>query len=332
MAPTLLTRVAPTLLICAAATLLACNSREAPAPAPAVRGEYLAKLMGCPACHSPDPARPYAGGLEAEEPPPAGPWRTPNLTPHAATGLGRWTDAQIIAAVREGVRPDGRRLHPIMPYRCYRRLTDDDARALVAFLRSLAPLENASAPASAPVSSTAPTSVPASPAAPASAPVSSSAPASPAAPASASASASASPSPSDALARRGEYLVALMHCASCHAAPGPNGSPDPAQPLIGGKPMRPFGAGLVSLGTGTLFASNLTPDRETGIGAWSAADLARAIKSLARPDGSPIRGPMQLYAAGWSVIDDRDLAAIAAYLRQLPPVRNAVPSATFQAR
>ncbi len=279
------------LLSCVAAALAACGARDAPGPA--ARGEYLAKLMGCPACHSPDPARPYAGGLEAREP--GGIWRAGNLTPHA-TGLASWTDAQIIAAIRDGVRPDGRALHPIMPYRHYRRLTDDDARAVVAFLRSLRPIDHAVAPA--------PPATPPSPPPPV--------------------------TPPPAPASRGEYLVALMHCSSCHATPGPDGQPDPARPFAGGKPMQPFGAALVSLGTGTLFASNLTPDRETGLGAWTAADLARSIQALVRPDGTVIRGPMQLYAAGWSAIDDRDLAAVAAYLKQLPPVRNPVPPATFE--
>jgi hypothetical protein len=283
------------LLGSAAAALLACRAHEAPPPA--ARGEYLAKLMGCPACHSPDPARPYAGGLESQEP--TGPWRSSNLTPHVATGIGGWTDAQIIAAIRDGVRPDGRVLHPIMPYRYYRRLTDADASAVVAFLRSLAPIEYAVAP-SPPMSAT---PSPAQPAAPV-------------------------PSAVD----RGEYLVALMHCSSCHATPGPDELPDPARLFAGGKAMRPFGAGLVSVGTGTLIASNITPDRETGIGAWTADDIGRSIQLLVRPDGTVIRGPMQLYAAGWSVIDARDRAAIGAYLKQIPPVRHQVPAATFQAR
>jgi hypothetical protein len=308
-------------LSCVAAALVACWAcfacwacRARDEPGPGARGEYLAKLMGCPACHSSDPARPYAGGLEAREA--AGPWRASNVTPHAATGIGSWTDAQIIAAIRDGVRPDGRTLHPIMPYRYYRRLTDEDARALVAFLRSLAPIEHAVAPA--------PTPAPAPAVSPASA---------------ASPGPGASPGPVTppglpAPAERGEYLVALMHCASCHATPspdgGPDGQPEPARPLAGGKPMQPFGAGLVSLGTGTLIASNITPDRETGIGAWTAEDLARGIKLLVRPDGTVIRGPMQFYAAGWSAIDDPDLAAIAAYLKRLPPVRHRVPEATFE--
>jgi mono/diheme cytochrome c family protein len=283
--------------------LLACGSREA-APS-AARGEYLAKLMGCPACHSPDPARPYAGGLESWEP--GGPWRSSNLTPHLATGIGSWTDAQILAAIRDGVRPDGRRLHPIMPCRYYRRLTDADATAVVAFLRSLAPIDHAVAPSPPPLPPSPRSPPPPAPPPPPPAPA-------PAAP-----------------LQRGEYLVALMHCASCHATPTADGSPDPARPFAGGKAMRPFGAGLASVGTGTLVAPNITPDLETGIGAWTADDLARSIRSLVRPDGTAIRGPMQLYAAGWAVIDDRDLAAIATYLKQLPPVRNQVPRATFQA-
>jgi mono/diheme cytochrome c family protein len=284
---------------CAVAALLACRAQEAPRTV--ARGEYLAKLMGCPACHSPDPARPYAGGLTSQEP--TGPWRSSNLTPHAVTGIGGWTDAQIIAAIRDGVRPDGRVLHPIMPYRYYRRLTDADASALVAFLRSLAPIDHAIAPAP-PLSATP-------------SPSGSPTPPPPVAPA---------PSAVD----RGEYLVALMHCSSCHATPGPDGLPDPDRPFAGGKAMRPFGAGLVPVGTGTLIASNITPDRETGIGAWTADDIAHGIRLLVRPDGTVIRGPMQLYAAAWSAIDARDLAAIAAYLKQLPPVRHQVPAAAFQ--
>lgn len=284
------------MLGCAAVALLACGSREVPGLA--ARGEYLAKLMGCPACHSTDAARPYAGGLEGREA--EGPWRAGNLTPHAATGIGSWTDAQIVAAIREGVRPDGRALHPIMPYAYYRRLTDEDARAVVAFLRSLRPIEHAVPPLLPPPPPQAP-------------------------------QATAAPAPTSSGATdRGEYLAALMHCASCHATPGPDGRPDPARPLAGGKAMRPFGAGLVSLGTGVLIAGNLTPDRETGLGAWTAEDLGRAVKLLVRPDGTVIRGPMQLYAAGWSAIDDRDLAALAAFLKRLPPVRNPLPPSTYR--
>ena len=66
----------------------------------------------------------------------------PNLTPDKATGLGGWTDAQITTALRTGVRPDGRVLAPIMPWRALAVLTDQDAAAVVAYLRSLPPVAN----------------------------------------------------------------------------------------------------------------------------------------------------------------------------------------------
>jgi hypothetical protein len=71
----------------------------------------------------------------------SGPWRSPNITPATGTGIGNWTDEQIIAVIREGLRPDGTKLTPIMPYMNYNVLTDDDVKAVVAFLRTLKPLE-----------------------------------------------------------------------------------------------------------------------------------------------------------------------------------------------
>ena len=64
----------------------------------------------------------------------------PNLTPDRETGLGNWTDAQILAALQTGVRPDGRVLAPIMPWHAFAQLTKQDADAIVAFLRSLPPV------------------------------------------------------------------------------------------------------------------------------------------------------------------------------------------------
>jgi hypothetical protein len=66
----------------------------------------------------------------------------PNLTPDKATGLGNWTDAQIVAAIRTGKRPDGRELAPIMPYHAFAALTDPDVQAIVAFLRTIKPVSN----------------------------------------------------------------------------------------------------------------------------------------------------------------------------------------------
>ena len=67
---------------------------------------------------------------------------TPNITPDPRTGIGNWTDDQIVLAIREGRRPDGRLLGPAMPSRSYRSLADDDVKAIVAYLRSVPPVEN----------------------------------------------------------------------------------------------------------------------------------------------------------------------------------------------
>jgi len=113
------------------------------------RGKYLVTLGGCQDCHTPghffgkpDAARVLGGSEVGFEIPGLGVFYGPNLTPDKATGLGGWTDAQIIAAFRTGVRPDGRALAPIMPWRALAVLTDQDAVAIVAFLRSLPPVNN----------------------------------------------------------------------------------------------------------------------------------------------------------------------------------------------
>lgn len=114
------------------------------------RGAYLAAIMDCQGCHSGrlengaiDPAAHLTGGPLGFELPGLGIFFPPNLTPDAATGLGAWSDGEVVRAVREGVRPDGRILAPIMPWESYRALTDADAAALVAYLRSLEPVERA---------------------------------------------------------------------------------------------------------------------------------------------------------------------------------------------
>ncbi len=113
------------------------------------RGEYLATIMDCAGCHTPgvflgkpDMQRPLAGSEVGFHIPGLGVFFPPNLTPDRETGLGSWSEADIVKAVRQGVRPDGRVLAPIMPYKSYGRLTDADASALVAYLKSLKPVVN----------------------------------------------------------------------------------------------------------------------------------------------------------------------------------------------
>ena len=113
------------------------------------RGQYLAHIMDCGGCHhtgaftpQPNLDTPLAGSDIGFELPGMGVFYPPNLTPDAETGLGKWSDAEIIAAFTTGVRPDGRQLAPIMPFMSYGHINAADAEALVAYLRSLKPVKH----------------------------------------------------------------------------------------------------------------------------------------------------------------------------------------------
>lgn len=108
------------------------------------RGRYLVNLGGCTDCHTPghllgkpDNGRYLAGSEVGFEIPGLGVFYGPNLTPDKETGLGSWTDKQIITAIRTGERPDGRLLAPVMPWQAFASLTDADATAMVAYLKHL---------------------------------------------------------------------------------------------------------------------------------------------------------------------------------------------------
>lgn len=138
----------------AAAMLAAAPAAAQQAPAaPHARGEYLARIMDCGGCHTggalagqPDPRLNLAGSQIGFGIPDVGVFYPPNLTPDRETGLGGWSEADIVRAVRTGVRPDGRVLAPVMPWHAYGALTDADARLLARYLRSLPPVRNATPP------------------------------------------------------------------------------------------------------------------------------------------------------------------------------------------
>lgn len=147
-----MTMILRKLRVAAMAVALASLLLSAPANAgsPAVeRGKYLVNLAGCNDCHTPgyflgkpDMSR-YLGGSEVGfELPGLGVFHGPNLTPDKETGLGGWTDAQIVAALQTGKRPDGRELAPIMPWHAFAKLTRQDVDAIVAFLRSIPAVKN----------------------------------------------------------------------------------------------------------------------------------------------------------------------------------------------
>lgn len=133
----------------AAIAVLAAGAAAAQGPDAVRRGEYLARIMDCGGCHTPgalagqpDQARALSGSGIGFSIPDLGYFFPPNLTPDRDTGLGGWTAAQMVTAIRTGHRPDGRILVPIMPWPSYAALTDADADALVAYLRSVPAIRN----------------------------------------------------------------------------------------------------------------------------------------------------------------------------------------------
>jgi mono/diheme cytochrome c family protein len=110
------------------------------------RGRYLAEVLVCGECHTPgallgkpDKANPLGGSEVGYEIPGLGVFYGANLTPDVETGLGAWSTEEVVAAIRTGVRPDGRILSAAMPWRSFAALTDADAQAVAAYLKSLKP-------------------------------------------------------------------------------------------------------------------------------------------------------------------------------------------------
>lgn len=257
------------------------------AETPLERGTYLMRsIVACGNCHTPKgpqgelPGMELAGGLKIEEDMFTA--IAPNITPDPETGIGKWTDAQIIAAIREGRRPDGTIIGPPMPIALYRGVSDDDAKAIVAYLRTVKPVVNKAEKSQYKIPLP-PTYGP---------PVT---------------SVAAVPR-GDKLAY-GTYLAGpLGHCIECHSTPSPNGPPDFVNKTGGG--------GLQFHGPwGISHAPNITP---AGIGKYSDDDIKKAITTGTRPDGSRLMPPMAY--PYYRNIAPADLDAIVAYLRTLKPL------------
>lgn len=274
-----------TCLLAAAAMFLATGN--AAAETPLERGRYLmGSIVACGNCHTPQtpqgpaPGREFAGGMPISLGP-AGTAHVSNITPDPETGIGKWTDAQIIAAIREGKRPDGTIIGPPMPIELYRHLSDEDAHALVAYLRTVPPVVN-KVPKSEYKIELPPSYGP---------PVTS----------------VATVPRTDKLAY-GAYLAGPAgHCIECHSSPGPKGAPDMVN-MLGAGGMEFHGP------WGTSVARNITP---ANLGEWSDAQIKKAITDGVRPDGTKLMPPMGF--AYYKNIAAADLDAIVAYLRTLPP-------------
>ena len=119
------------------------NEATASAVDPVGRGRYLVTIMDCSGCHNtgafgPKPEEGHLAGSDTGfEIPGMGVFYPPNLTPHPENGIGAWSEADIVKAIRTGARPDGRILAPAMPWRNYGKLTEADAAAIAAYLKSL---------------------------------------------------------------------------------------------------------------------------------------------------------------------------------------------------
>ncbi len=134
----------------AVASLWSATLHTASADAKTERGKYLVTVGGCSDCHTPgnflghpDMAKFLGGSDVGFAIPGLGVFVGRNLTPDKETGLGSWTTEQIVTAITTGVRPDGRILAPIMPYKDFAHLTKSDARAIAAYLKSLPPVNHA---------------------------------------------------------------------------------------------------------------------------------------------------------------------------------------------
>ena len=271
----------------AAVALLSAGFAAAQSPGSVERGRYLMQgVVACGNCHFPrgpqgQPLfeRGLSGGMVFDE----APFRAvaANITPDPETGIGKWTDAQLARAIREGIRPDGSVIGPPMPIEFYRELSDDDLAAIVAYLRAQPPVRNAVEKSKY--------NIPLPPNyGPAVGKV-------------------VAPSPTDKL-RYGKYLADIGHCMDCHTPRDDKGQLKHANTGAGG---------FVFTGPwGQSVSRNLTP-HPTGLKDWTDAQIINAVRNGVDRQGRPYKPPM---AYGfYKSISDADMAALVTYLRSLKP-------------
>lgn len=253
-------------------------------------GEYLATAGDCVACHTAPGGKAHAGGLAIQTP--IGEIYASNITPSKQYGIGNYTLAQFTDALRKGIRADGARLYPAMPYTSYALISDADIGAMYAyFMSAVTPVEQPSAPTSLPfpfnirlmmagwnllfLDSSRFTLDP----------------------------------KKTAEWNRGAYLVrGLAHCGVCHT---------PRNFLMAERSSRALGGTPL----GTWYAPNITSDSNSGIGGWEEGELASYLKQGDAPGKAQASGPM-LEAIDHSLrhLTDEDVRAIATYVKTVPAV------------
>jgi alcohol dehydrogenase (quinone), cytochrome c subunit len=285
------------LLVAAAAftfTLTSARASETQDQALILRGEYLAKLGDCVACHTAPGGKPFAGGLPMTTP--LGRIYSTNITPDSETGIGRYTISDFDGALRRGIAKDGHNLYPAMPYPSYAKVNDADTRALYAyFMRGVKPVRqpNRTTDIKWPMNMRWPlklwnvvfldTST-------------------------------YQNKPANGNEwNRGAYIVqGLGHCGSCHTPRG-----------VGFQEKALDESGSAFLSGAKLdgwFASNLTSEYNVGLGRWNAADTAAFLKTGANRHATAF-GPMtDVVNNSTQSMTDADVLAVSTYLKTLPPI------------
>ena len=261
------------------------------------RGAYIFAAADCAACHTnvKEKGPLLAGGRPLKTP--FGTFYSPNITADPTTGIGRWSDADFVAALRDGVSPDGSHFFPVFPYPSFTRMTDQDMLDLKAYIFSLPPVTQANREHDIGfpfgwrftvgmwkmLNFTAGAFV---------------------------------PDPKQTAEwNRGAYLVeAVAHCGECHTPRGWLGGLEQSEALSGTKD-----------GPDGLKVPNITPDKETGIGTWSQKDVIRLLRTGQLPDGDFVGPGMgEVVTNGTSKLTDSDRQAIAVYLDTVPPLAGEV--------
>jgi mono/diheme cytochrome c family protein len=286
------------------------NEKIASTPERLARGEYLvehvADCMGCHSDHHWDRfAIPVKAGTKGQGGFPfdkklgvPGLVQAQNVTQDREYGLGDWTDGEILRAVREGVNRKGEALFPMMPYEAFSEMSDEDAQALVVYLRTLEPVHRPVAPRKLdfPVNLL----IKGAPK-PLAGPVS-------------------APDPKDTVAY-GKYLVTIAGCPGCHTPHDDKGQPIPSAWFTGG---------WVMVGPwGRVVSANITPDPDNYMGQASRDEFIGRFKSFETLGGenAPVAPPGKNTVMPWPALAGmtrEDLGAIYDYLKTLKPIKKKI--------
>ena len=246
------------------------------------RGAYLAVVAGCAYCHSPEGSSDFSGGaftINGET------LYAPNVTP-SESGIGDWTDDELRAAIVLGVDQDDESLHPAMPYLYYNGMADDDLDAIIAYLKTLPPVESDPLPENELDGITIPSVA-------------------------ARSQTVNAPEREDEVAYGGYLVDSVLACGVCHTPVTEDGT----SYLAGGSAFEgPWG---------TVYAANITPDSATGIGWMTSDQIILAMISGTHPEE---QRPMYVMpSSAYFTLSGRDAQAVVNYLTSVPAIFNGVP-------